>query len=113
MVEFSLVVDSKRLAELFCALRNFDEMIVFYQDIIISLYNMCIYEFVNTLNIREFIYTNEFILSKEFKKFQIYFDKSLLDFYDYKNFKKYSPYRNSYQGSKKSLSNRYTTREYQ
>jgi hypothetical protein len=32
-------------------------------------------------------------------------DKSLLDFYDYKNFKKYSPYRNSYQEPKISLSN--------
>jgi len=41
-------------------------MIVFHQNFVISVYNMCIYEFVNTLNIREFIYTNEFILSKEF-----------------------------------------------
>jgi len=92
-------------------------MIVFHQNFVISVYNMCIYEFVNTLNIREFIYTNEFIYTKEFKKIQIDIilyklnDKSLLDFYDYKNFKKYSPYRNSYQGSKISLSNRYTTRE--
>jgi hypothetical protein len=68
------ILDSKRLAELSCALQNFDQMIVFYEDIIISVYNMCIYEFANTLNIREFIYTNEFILSKEFKNFQKYFD---------------------------------------
>jgi hypothetical protein len=53
---------SKSLAELSCALQNFDQMIYYYEEFINKIYNMCIYEFVNTINLKN--------LDNEFKDFE-------------------------------------------
>ena len=62
---------SKSLAELSCALQNFDEMIYYYEEYINKIYNMCIYEFVNTLNLKNL--DNEFQDFENFDSFENFY----------------------------------------